>query len=280
MYLYNTSNNYNDYLVQKIMDYIYNNNMNNLKDKIQKYEVDLNYWKLWGLQTTHKLIKNKMIDYTNMLQRSKVCIISSKFAGMLNKMVIDALFYGCVVISDKTHNKDINKFIVTTKVPFEYYEISDLIYNKENMTSLANDLIDKINTTLEEVKSGKRNQMRIDVFKTILNTYTYSAVILNWIIPSIYFHYNKEKYEIKNNYFVLPQYFEKIISKSLKITSAKREKIIANIDLSLQEDLVMNNNEVVAWGIIWFLIFSIILFYMLKNSSLVTFLFRQHKLHR
>ncbi|CRH00103.1 conserved Plasmodium protein, unknown function [Plasmodium relictum] len=278
LFLYNTtSNNYKDYLIQKIMDYIYNKNINDLKNKIYKYEVDLYYWKVWGLQTTHKLIKNKIKEYTLILQRSKVCVISSKFAGMLNKMVIDALFNGCVVITDKSHNKDINKYLISTHIPFEYYEISDLIYNKENMNSLANDLIDKINTTLQEVNSGKRDKMRIEAFKTVLNTYTYTGVILNWIIPSLYFHYNKEKYEITNNYFVLPQYFESIISKSLKTTSAKREKIIANIDLSLQEDLIMNNNEVAVWCIIWILIFSIILFYILKNSNIISFFLKKKR---
>ncbi|GAW81003.1 hypothetical protein, conserved [Plasmodium gonderi] len=280
LYLYNTtSSNYNDFLIQKIMDYIYNKNMNNLKDRIQKYEYDLYYWKVWGLQTTHKLIKNKLKEYRNILRRSKICIISSKFAGMLNKMVIDALFNGCVVITDKSHNKDINKYIITTRIPYEYYEIPDLIYNNENMNSLAKDMIDKINVTLNEVNKGKRDQMKLEAFKTIMNTYTYQGVILNWIIPTLYFHYNKEKYELVNNYFVLPQYFENVISKSLKSTSAQREKIIANIDLSLQEDLIMNNNEVATWCIIWILIFAVIVFYLLRNSNLLSSLFKQRKLH-
>ncbi|VTZ68803.1 golgi protein 2, putative [Plasmodium chabaudi chabaudi] len=280
LYLYNTtSSNYNDFLIQKIMDHIYNKNINNLKDRIHKYEVDTYYWKVWGLQTTHKLIKNKMKEYSDMLHRSKICIISSKFAGMLNKMVIDAMFSGCVVITDKSHNKDINKYIVLTQIPYEYYEIPDLVYHSENINSLSIDLIKKITTTLNEVYSGARDQMRIDAFKAVLNTYTYPGIILNWILPTLYFHHNKEKYEITNNYFVLPQYFKSIISKSLKTSSAKREKIIANIDLSLQEDLIMNNNEVLIWFIIWIIIFSVIFCYILKNNSLVTYLFKQRKLH-
>ncbi|SBS85532.1 conserved Plasmodium protein, unknown function, partial [Plasmodium malariae] len=280
LYLYNTtSSNYNDFLIQKIMDYIYNKNMNNLKDKIYKYEVDLYYWKVWGLQTTHKLIKNKMKEYYNILQRSKVCVISSKFAGMLNKTVIDAMLNGCVVITDKGHNKDVNKFLVTTRIPYEYYEISDLIYNNENMNSLAANLVEKINTTLDQVNKGKKNTMKIEAFKMVLNTYTYPGVILNWILPTLYFHYNKEKYELINNYFVLPQYFDKVISKSLKTTSAKREKIIANIDLSLQEDLIMNNNEVATWYIIWIVIFVVVLFYIIRNSNILSLIFKQRKLH-
>ncbi|SCP04562.1 conserved Plasmodium protein, unknown function [Plasmodium ovale] len=280
LYLYNTtSSNYNDFLIQKIMDYVYNKNMHNLKDHIHKYEVDLHYWKVWGLQTTHKLIKNKMKEYNSMLQRSKVCVISSKFAGMLNKMVIDSIFNGCVVITDKSHNKDINKYLVPTRIPYEYYEIPDLIYNNENIHSLSIDMIDIIRKTLKEVNNGTRNKMRIDAFKTVLNTYTYQGIILNWILPTLYFHHNKEKYELMNNYFVLPQYFEKVISKSLKTTSAKREKIIANIDISLQEDLIMNNNEVATWCLIWFIIFTVICFYILKNSNIIGALFKQRKLH-
>ncbi|CXI43462.1 conserved Plasmodium protein, unknown function [Plasmodium berghei] len=280
LYLYNaTSSNYNDFLIQKIMDHIYNKNINNLKDRIHKYEVDSYYWKVWGLQTTHKLIKNKMKEYSNILQRSKICVISSKFAGMLNKMVIDAMFSGCIVITDKSHNKDINKYIVLTQIPYEYYEIPDLIYNNENINSLSIDLIKKITTTLNEVYSGARDQMRIDAFKAVLNTYTYPGVILNWILPTLYFHHNKEKYKINNNYFVLPQYFKSIISKSLKTSSAKREKIIANIDLSLQEDLIMNNNEVLIWFIIWVIIFSVIFCYILKNNSIVSYFFKKRKLH-
>ncbi|OTN65022.1 Uncharacterized protein PKNOH_S120140300 [Plasmodium knowlesi] len=280
LYLCNTtSSNYNDFLIQKVMDYIYNKDISSLKHRIKKYEFDLYYWKVWGMQTTHKLIKNKLKEYHHMLRRSKVCIISAKFAGMLNRMVIDALFNGCVVITDKSHNKDINKYIVTTRIPYEYYEISDLIYNTENMNNISNDMVDKINLTLEEVNSGKKDALKFEAFKTVMNTYTYQGVILNWILPTLYFHYNKEKYEIVNNYFVLPQYFEDVISKSLKTTSAQREKIIANIDLSLQEDLIMNNNEVATWCIIWVLIFAVIVFYLLRNSNLLSALFKQRKLH-
>ncbi|KJP87674.1 hypothetical protein AK88_02702 [Plasmodium fragile] len=280
LYLCNTtSSNYNDFLIQKVMDYIYNKDINNLKHRIKKYEFDLYYWKVWGMQTTHKLIKNKLKEYHDMLRRSKVCVISSKFAGMLNRMVIDALFNGCVVITDKSHNKDINKYIVTTRIPYEYYEISDLIYNTENMNNISKDLVDRINVTLEEVNSGKKDLLKVEAFKTVMNTYTYQGVILNWILPTMYFHYNKEKYELVNNYFVLPQYFEDVISKSLKTTSAQREKIIANIDLSLQEDLIMNNNEVATWCIIWILIFAIIVFYLVRNSNLLSALFKQRKLH-
>ncbi|GAB66510.1 hypothetical protein PCYB_092950 [Plasmodium cynomolgi strain B] len=280
LYLCNTtSSNYNDFLIQKVMDYIYNKDISSLKHKIKKYEFDLYYWKVWGMQTTHKLIKNKLKEYHHMLRRSKVCIISSKFAGMLNRMVIDALFNGCVVITDKSHNKDINKYIITTRIPYEYYEISDLIYNKENMNSLSKDMVEKINATLEEVNSGKKDLLKLEAFKTVMNSYTYQGVILNWILPTLYFHYNREKYELVNNYFVLPQYFEDVISKSLKTTSAQREKIIANIDLSLQEDLIMNNNEVATWCIIWVLIFAVIVFYLLRNSNLVSALFKQRKLH-
>ncbi|EUD65408.1 hypothetical protein C922_04148 [Plasmodium inui San Antonio 1] len=280
LYLCNTtSSNYNDFLIQKIMDYIYNKDVSSLKHRIKKYDFDLYYWKVWGMQTTHKLIKNKLKEYHQMLRRSKVCIISSKFAGMLNRMVIDALFNGCVVITDKSHNKDINKYLVTTRISYEYYEISDLIYNKDNMNSLSKDMVDKINVTLEEVNSGKKDLLKLEAFKTVMNTYTYQGAILNWILPTMYFHYNKEKYELVNNYFVLPQYFEDVISKSLKTTSAKREKIIANIDLSLQEDLIMNNNEVATWCIIWILIFAVIMFYLLRNSNLLSALFKQRKLH-
>ncbi|CAI7720518.1 hypothetical protein PVIIG_03732 [Plasmodium vivax India VII] len=280
LYLCNTtSSNYNDFLIQKVMDYIYNKNVSNLKSRIRKYEFDLYYWKVWGMQTTHKLIKNKLKEYHQMLRRSKVCVISSKFAGMLNRMVVDALFSGCVVITDKSHNKDINKFIVTTRIPYEYYEIGDLVYNNENMNSLSKDMVEKINATLEEVNSGKKELLKQEAFKTVMNTYTYQGVILNWILPTLYFHHNKEKYELVNNYFVLPQYFEDVISKSLKTTSAKREKIIANIDLSLQEDLIMNNNEVATWCIIWVLIFAVIVFYLMRNSNLLGALFKQRKLH-
>ncbi|ANQ08207.1 Uncharacterized protein PCOAH_00025640, partial [Plasmodium coatneyi] len=280
LYLCNTtSSNYNDFLIQKVMDYIYNKDISSLKNRIQKYEFDLYYWKVWGMQTTHKLIKNKLKEYHQMLRRSKVCVISSKFAGMLNRMVIDALFNGCVVITDKSHNKDINRYIVTTRIPYEYYEIGDLIYNTENMHNISKDMVEKINLTLEEVNSGKKDLLKLEAFKTVMNTYTYQGVILNWILPTMYFHYNKEKYELVNDYFVLPQYFEDVISKSLKTTSAQREKIIANIDLSLQEDLIMNNNEVATWCIIWVLIFAVIVFYLLRNSNLLSALFKQRKLH-
>lgn len=277
LFIYNTSTKSNDFIVQKIMDNIYNKHMNQFKTPIKKYVVDTYFWKIWGLQTTHQLIKNKIYEYNNMLHRSKVCVISSKFAGTLNRMVIDALFNGCVVITDKSHNKNLNKYLAPVQIPFEYYEITDLIYNKQNLETLSRDLIALIKKTLNEVNSGERNALRIEAYKTILSTYTYTGIVLNWIIPTFYFYLNREKYELTNNYFVLPHYFEKIITKSLKATSAKREKIIANIDISLQEDFIMNNNEVFVWGLIWVFIFSIILLYILRNSSFLEWFFTRRK---
>lgn len=277
LFLYNTSTKPNDFIVQKIMDNIYNKHMNQFKNPIKKYVIDAYFWKIWGLQTTHQLIKNKIYEYNNMLHRSKVCVISSKFAGTLNRMVVDALFNGCVVITDKSHNKNLNKYLVPVQIPFEYYEITDLIYNKQNLETLSRDLISLIKKTLNEINSGERNSLRTEAYKTILSTYTYTGIILNWIIPTFYFYLNREKYELTNNYFVLPHYFEKIITKSLKTTSAKREKIIASIDISLQEDFIMNNNEVFVWGLIWVFIFSVILLYILRNSSFLQWFFTRRK---